>query len=130
LENLLFDDFFNEAIHKAQQNWRDVVAEATRLGIPAPAFSTALSWFDGYRSERLPAALLQAQRDYFGAHTFRILPQYASDKRPEGKDIHVNWVTDPLPNLSLLLPPHPRSVVNVWGQTGRGGNVSASTYSA
>ena len=95
LENLLFDDFFNKAIHKAQQSWRDVVAEATRLGIPTPAFGTALSWFDGYRSARLPAALLQAQRDYFGAHTFRILPQFASDKFPEGKDIHVNWVLIP-----------------------------------
>jgi 6-phosphogluconate dehydrogenase len=92
LENLLFDDFFNKAIHKAQSSWRDVVAEGARLGIPTPAFSTALSWFDGYRSERLPAALLQAQRDYFGAHTFRILPQFKSDKMPEGKDIHVNWV--------------------------------------
>jgi len=92
LENLLFDDFFNNAIHKAQSDWRDVVAEATRLGIPCPAFSTALSWFDGYRTERLPAALLQAQRDYFGAHTFRVLPQFASDKLPKDKDIHINWV--------------------------------------
>jgi len=95
LENLLFDDFFNKAIHKAQQSWRDVVAEGARLGIPTPAFSTALSWFDGYRSERLPASLLQAQRDYFGAHTFRILPQFASEKMPDGKDIHVNWVRIP-----------------------------------
>jgi 6-phosphogluconate dehydrogenase len=92
LENLLFDDFFNKAIHKAQPSWRDVVAEGARLGIPTPAFSTALSWFDGYRSERLPAALLQAQRDYFGAHTFKVLPQFKSDKLPEGQDIHVNWV--------------------------------------
>jgi 6-phosphogluconate dehydrogenase len=92
LENLLFDDFFNEAIHKAQPSWRDVVAEGVRLGLPTPAFSTALSWFDGYRSERLPAGLLQAQRDYFGAHTFRILPQWKSNKFPEGHDIHVNWV--------------------------------------
>jgi 6-phosphogluconate dehydrogenase len=92
LENLLFDDFFNKAIHKAQPSWRDVVAEGARLGIPTPAFSTALSWFDGYRSERLPAGLLQAQRDYFGAHTFRVLPQFKSDKLPEGQDIHVNWV--------------------------------------
>lgn len=105
LENLLFDDFFNKAIHKAQQNWRDVVAEAVRLGIPTPAFSTALAFFDGYRSERLPAALIQAQRDYFGAHTFRVLPQYASDKLPEGKDIHVNWVqshTAYLPHTLLI----------------------------
>jgi len=92
LENLLFDDFFNKAIHKAQPSWRDVVAEGARLGIPTPAFSTALSWFDGYRTAHLPAGLLQAQRDYFGAHTFRILPQFASEKMPEGKDIHVNWV--------------------------------------
>jgi 6-phosphogluconate dehydrogenase len=92
LENLLFNDFFNKAIHTAQQPWRDVVAEATRLGIPCPAFSTALSFFDGYRTKRLPAALLQAQRDYFGAHTFRVLPQYVSKELPEGKDIHINWV--------------------------------------
>jgi 6-phosphogluconate dehydrogenase len=93
LENLLFDDFFNAAIHKAQPSWRDVVAEGARLGIPTPAFSTALSWFDGYRSERLPAGLLQAQRDYFGAHTFKVLPQFKSDHLPEGHDIHINWVT-------------------------------------
>jgi 6-phosphogluconate dehydrogenase len=105
LQNLLFDDFFNKAIHKAQPGWRDVVAKAALLGIPTPAFSTALSWFDGYRTKDLPANLLQAQRDYFGAHTFRIKPEYASDKYTEGKDIHVNW-------------------------TGRGGNVSASTYQA
>lgn len=105
LENLLFDDFFNKAIHKAQPGWRDVVAKAALLGIPTPAFSTALSWFDGYRTKDLPANLLQAQRDYFGAHTFRIKPEHASDKYPVDKDIHVNW-------------------------TGRGGNVSASTYQA
>jgi len=102
LENLLFDDFFNKAIHKAQPDWRDVVAEGARLGIPTPAFSTALSWFDGYRSERLPASLIQAQRDYFGAHTFRILPQFKSDKMPEGKDIHVNWVISPPPPRLLF----------------------------
>ncbi|KWU41729.1 putative 6-phosphogluconate dehydrogenase [Rhodotorula sp. JG-1b] len=103
LENLLFDDFFNKAIHTAQPGWRRIVAQGALWGIPTPAFSTALSFFDGYRTERLPASLLQAQRDYFGAHTFRVLPQFASEKYPEGKDIHVNW-------------------------TGRGGNVSASTY--
>ena len=105
LENLLFDDFFNRAIHESQQKWRDVVAEAARLGIPCPAFSTALSWFDGYRTARLPAALLQAQRDYFGAHTFRVLPDQGSETLPVGKDVHINW-------------------------TGRGGNVSASSYQA
>ncbi|KAI0014269.1 decarboxylating 6-phosphogluconate dehydrogenase [Xylariaceae sp. FL0662B] len=105
LENLLFDDFFNKAIHKAQPGWRDVVAKAAVLGIPTPAFSTALSWFDGYRTENLPANLLQAQRDYFGAHTFQIKPEHATEKYPKGQYIHVNW-------------------------TGRGGNVSASTYQA
>ncbi|KXS99015.1 hypothetical protein AC578_6171 [Pseudocercospora eumusae] len=105
LENLLFDDFFNKAIHNAQEGWRDVVSKGALWGIPTPAFSTALSFFDGFRTKDLPANLLQAQRDYFGAHTFRIKPEFASDKYPEGKDIHVNW-------------------------TGRGGNVSASTYNA
>ncbi|RQM07065.1 hypothetical protein DH86_00000208, partial [Scytalidium sp. 3C] len=65
LENLLFNDFFNKAIHKAQPGWRDVVSKAALLGIPTPAFSTALNWFDGYRTKDLPANLLQAQRDYF-----------------------------------------------------------------
>jgi len=105
LENLLFDDFFNKAIHNAQEGWRRVVAQAILWGIPTPAFSTALAFFDGYRTERLPANLLQAQRDYFGAHTFHVLPSEANEKYPAGKDIHVNW-------------------------TGRGGNVSASTYQA
>lgn len=105
LENLLFDDFFNKAIHTAQPGWRDVVAKAALLGIPTPAFSTALSWFDGYRTKDLPANLLQAQRDYFGAHTFLIKPEFANDKYPVGEYKHVNW-------------------------TGRGGNVSASTYQA
>ncbi|KKF96344.1 6-phosphogluconate dehydrogenase decarboxylating 2 [Ceratocystis platani] len=105
LENLLFDDFFNKAINKAQPGWRNVVANAALMGLPTPCFGTALSWFDGYRTRDLPANLLQAQRDYFGAHTFRIKPKHASSEYPEGKDIHVNW-------------------------TGRGGNVSASTYQA
>jgi len=103
LESLLFNDFFNKAIHKAQPGWRRIIAQAALWGIPTPAFSTALSFFDGYRTERLPASLLQAQRDYFGAHTFRVLPEFASEKLPKDQDIHINW-------------------------TGRGGNVSASTY--
>ncbi|RMJ26772.1 hypothetical protein PHISP_02372 [Aspergillus sp. HF37] len=105
LENLLFDDFFNKAIHRAQDGWRNVVSQAAVLGIPSPAFSTALSFYDGYRTESLPANLLQAQRDYFGAHTFKIKPECANNNFPEGKDIHVNW-------------------------TGRGGNVSSSSYVA
>ncbi|KIL88521.1 6-phosphogluconate decarboxylating 1 [Fusarium avenaceum] len=105
LPNLLFDDFFNKTIHKAQPGWREVISKAAGLGIPIPAFSTALSWFDGYRTKDLPANLLQAQRDYFGAHTFRMKPEFANNKHPAGQDIHVNW-------------------------TGRGGNASASTYQA
>ena len=66
LENLLFDDFFNKAIHKAQEGWRRIIAQSALWGIPTPAFSTALSFFDGYRTDVLPASLLQAQRDYFG----------------------------------------------------------------
>ncbi|MEO1528385.1 MAG: decarboxylating NADP(+)-dependent phosphogluconate dehydrogenase [Planctomycetota bacterium] len=73
LENLLLNKFFDDAIQKAQEAWRAVIATATVLGIPVPAFSTALSYYDGYRLERLPANLLQAQRDYFGAHTYKRL---------------------------------------------------------
>lgn len=91
LENLLFDDFFKSAIEKAQPGWRRVISQAALLAIPAPALSTALSFYDGYTTEQLPANLLQAQRDYFGAHTFRVLPQFASKNLPEGQDIHINW---------------------------------------
>jgi len=70
LENLLLDDFFTKAIANAQSGWRNVVATGARLGIPMPAFTSALSYYDGYRNARLPANLLQAQRDYFGAHTY------------------------------------------------------------
>jgi 6-phosphogluconate dehydrogenase len=69
-ENLLLAPYFKTAVRKAQTAWRNVVATAVRLGIPVPAFSAALAYYDGYRSERLPANLLQAQRDYFGAHTY------------------------------------------------------------
>jgi 6-phosphogluconate dehydrogenase len=71
LENLLLAPYFQEAVRKAQDPWRNAVATAVRLGIPTPAFSAALAYYDGYRSERLPANLLQAQRDYFGAHTYQ-----------------------------------------------------------
>ncbi|CAO3684264.1 unnamed protein product [Umbelopsis ramanniana] len=98
LENLLFDPFFQEATAKAQESWRAVVANAVLLGIPTPALSTALNFYDGLRHEMLPANLLQAQRDYFGAHTYELLNQ-------PGTWVHTNW-------------------------TGRGGNVSASTYLA
>ncbi|KAJ1528425.1 hypothetical protein ONE63_006837 [Megalurothrips usitatus] len=84
LVNLLLDPFFTEAVHKCQSSWRTVVASAAQLGIPVPCFSTALAFYDGYRSERLPANLIQAQRDYFGAHTYELLA------RP-GQFIHTNW---------------------------------------
>jgi 6-phosphogluconate dehydrogenase len=70
LENLLLDAYFTKAIADAQRSWRHVLSTATHLGIPTPAFSSALAYYDGYRRDRLPANLLQAQRDYFGAHTF------------------------------------------------------------
>lgn len=85
LNNLLLDPFFRETVIKAQEGWRRVVATATLNGIPAPAMSSALTYFDGYRSERLPANLLQAQRDYFGAHT------YERTDRPRGEFFHTNW---------------------------------------
>jgi len=85
LENLLLDPFFTKIIEDAQASWRRVVAAAITNGIPAPAFSTALEYFDGYRSERLPANLLQAQRDYFGAHT------YERVDKSRGEFFHTNW---------------------------------------
>jgi 6-phosphogluconate dehydrogenase len=85
LTNLLLDPFFAELVQKAQKSWRNVVTTAVKLGIPAPAISSALSFFDGYRSERLPANLLQAQRDYFGAHTYERLD------KPRGEFFHTNW---------------------------------------
>lgn len=98
LSNLLLDDFFKKAITTNQNSWRQVVSKATLWGIPVPTLSAALAFFDGYRSDRLPANLLQAQRDYFGAHTYELLGQ-------EGKFVHTNW-------------------------TGKGGNISASSYNA
>ena len=71
LENLLLDDFFRTALDKAQPSWRRVVAAAVELGLPVPGFSAALAYYDGYRRDRLPANLLQALRDYFGAHTYQ-----------------------------------------------------------
>jgi 6-phosphogluconate dehydrogenase len=71
LENLLLHPYFTDAVHKGQTAWRHVVTVATQLGLPVPAFSTALAYYDSYRRQRLPANLLQAQRDYFGAHTYQ-----------------------------------------------------------
>ncbi len=99
LKNLIIDDYFRKILEGAQASWRRVVSKAAELGIPVPAMSTALSFFDGYRTERLPANLLQAQRDYFGAHTYERIDE------PRGKFFHTNW-------------------------TGKGGDVSSSTYNA
>jgi 6-phosphogluconate dehydrogenase len=85
LSNLLLDPFFKKAIKDCQRSWRSVVAMAAKKGIPVPAFSTALAFYDGYRTERLPANLLQAQRDYFGAHTYERVDQ------PRGQFFHTNW---------------------------------------
>ena len=85
LENLLLDDFFKEKIHAAQEGWRRVCATALTNGIWVPAFTTALCYYDGYRNARLPANLLQAQRDYFGAHTYERID------RPRGEFFHTDW---------------------------------------
>jgi 6-phosphogluconate dehydrogenase len=85
LSNLIRAEYFTEKIRECQESWRRVVSEAARLGIPVPALGTALSFYDGYRSARLPANLIQAQRDYFGAHT------YERTDKPRGEFFHTNW---------------------------------------
>jgi 6-phosphogluconate dehydrogenase len=85
LANLLLDPYFKRIVRRAQPSWRQVIASAVRMGVPCPAMSSALSYFDGYRCERLPANLLQAQRDYFGAHTYERID------RPRGEFFHTNW---------------------------------------
>jgi 6-phosphogluconate dehydrogenase len=85
LDNLLLDKFFSRAVNKYQASWRKAVTAAIKLGVPTPAFSTAHAFLDGYRAERLPANLLQAQRDYFGAHTYERVDQ------PRGQYFHTNW---------------------------------------
>jgi 6-phosphogluconate dehydrogenase len=85
LQNLLLDDFFSSALSKYQASWRKAIIHAIEIGVPMPAFSTALAFYDGYRCERLPANLLQAQRDFFGAHT------YERVDKPRGEFFHTNW---------------------------------------
>jgi len=85
LTNLLLDPFFRDKVLASQDAWRRVVSTAILSGVPVPAFATALGYFDGFRAERLPANLLQAQRDYFGAHT------YERTDQPRGKFFHTNW---------------------------------------
>ncbi len=88
LSNLLLDEFFTHAIHEAQTGWRKTIQFAVETGIPTPAFSSALAFYDGYRSARVPANLLQAQRDYFGAHT------YERVDRPRGEFFHTDWLNN------------------------------------
>lgn len=88
LPNLLLDPYFKKIVVKSQKNWRKVVMTAAKLGVPIPAFSSALAYFDSYRSERLPANLLQAQRDYFGAHT------YERVDKPRGQFFHTDWLAE------------------------------------
>ena len=88
LPNLLLDPYFKDIIECNQSNWRKIVSDAVLSGLPAPAFSASLAYYDSYRAERLPANLLQAQRDYFGAHT------YERTDQPKGKFFHFDWVGD------------------------------------
>lgn len=85
LQNLLLDEFFSSALNKYGPSWRKAIIHAIEIGVPTPAFSTALAFYDGYRTERLPANLLQAQRDFFGAHT------YERTDKPRGEYFHTNW---------------------------------------
>lgn len=85
LGNLMTAPFFARKLADAQESWRTVVAECALAGIPAPALASALAYYDGMRTERLPANLLQAQRDYFGAHTYERID------RPRGEFFHTNW---------------------------------------
>lgn len=95
LQNLMLDPYFKKALHDSQKNWRKVVALAAEHGAPIPAFMSALSYFDSYRSEVLPANLLQAQRDYFGAHTYERV-----DKK-RGQFFHVDWPEPDRPQLKV-----------------------------
>jgi len=85
LANILLDPYFKEKLSDAQKGWRNVVSQAIVNGVPAPCMTAALEYYDGYRTERLPANMLQAQRDYFGAHT------YERTDRPRGEFFHTNW---------------------------------------
>ena len=85
LANIMLAPYFADKMAAAQDGWRRVIARAVESGIPVPTLSAALSYYDGYRSDRLPANLLQAQRDYFGAHT------YERTDRPRGEFFHTNW---------------------------------------
>jgi 6-phosphogluconate dehydrogenase len=96
LVNLLLDSYFIEQIQAGQGNWRKVVALAATNGISAPAFMSALAYYDGYRSPRLPANLLQGQRDYFGAHTYERIDA------PRGKFFHTDWPEKGRPQIAIV----------------------------
>ncbi len=95
LANLLLDPYFTKAIHQAQSNWRKVVALAAQHGVPVPTFSSALAYYDSYRTARLPQNLLQAQRDYFGAHTYERVDE------PRGTFYHIDWPEPDRPQLKI-----------------------------
>ncbi|MGB0744220.1 MAG: NADP-dependent phosphogluconate dehydrogenase [Opitutales bacterium] len=95
LANLLLDPYFTKAVHNAQASWRKVVALAAEHGVSIPTFASALSYYDGYRSSRLPQNLLQAQRDYFGAHT------YERTDQPRGNFYHIDWPEPDRPQLEM-----------------------------
>lgn len=86
LQNLLFDQFFQKALTQSQKGWRKVISTAVEIGVPLPCFSTALAFYDGYRTARLPTNLLQAQRDFFGAHTYERID------KPRGEFFHTQWI--------------------------------------
>ena len=94
LSNLLLDDYFKESIDKYQANWRKVISIAVSYGVPVPTFSSALAYYDGYRNARLPQNLLQAQRDYFGAHTYERIDE------PRGKHFHLDWLDPDRPEAN------------------------------
>jgi len=95
LANLLLDDYFKDSINKYQANWREVVSKGALNGIPTPTFSSALSYYDSYRSKLLPQNLLQIQRDYFGAHT------YERTDSSRGNFYHVDWLNPDRPEIKI-----------------------------
>ena len=95
LPNLLLDDYFRTSIEKYQSSWRKVVSLAVAHGVPIPTFSSALAYYDGYRHERLPQNLLQAQRDYFGAHTYERVDE------PRGNHFHLDWLDPDRPESKI-----------------------------
>jgi 6-phosphogluconate dehydrogenase len=98
LVNLLLDPYFNDQVQKTQDNWRKIVAMSATNGIAAPAFMSALAYYDGYRAARLPANLLQGQRDYFGAHT------YERTDKPRGHFFHLDWPEKGRPQIAIPVP--------------------------